>query len=480
MMNRSQQTFAGFAAACAFAAGSAAQAWAAPADAIVYPAGNGSDQADALQAALDALQTGQRLVLAPGQYVVGRSLLVKNAQVVVSGYGATLVATNDADQTIEMRGRDSTLVGVTLVGTGATRLTTPGSTKVDVTGAGVQVLDVEVRGGASAGIFVFGGTDVAVVGNTVRDTLADGIHTTYGSRNVLVRDNTVQNTGDDMVAVVSYKGDGKLSSNVLIQNNTLLGNYWGRGATVVGGADVTITGNTVRNVQKAAGILVGQEDPANTYDARNVIVSNNTISDIEWPDPDNTRPPAYMAAIDVNTWSGKATSVSVTDNRISRARYAGARQCLPTARVAQRARVDRRHADRVATGAELRGGPDRVRIEYAGRRRARVAGRLLGDGRPDDHRGERRAHAAGASVFAANGGAVRGEGGHRRVGRMSGRPPGIARRRWAARGMWRGGRPESALARLAGAGAVAVAVRAAVLVALGERDSRRVLARLPA
>ncbi|GAA5244377.1 hypothetical protein BMMON4_18560 [Burkholderia mallei] len=112
---------------------------------------------------------------------------------------------------------------------------------------------------------------------------------------------------------------------MLIQNNTLLGNYWGRGATVVGGADVTITGNTVRNVQKAAGILVGQEDPANTYDARNVIVSNNTISDIEWPDPDNTRPPAYMAAIDVNTWSGKATSVSVTDNRISRARYAGVR-----------------------------------------------------------------------------------------------------------------------------------------------------------
>ncbi|VBN85372.1 hypothetical protein [Burkholderia pseudomallei] len=70
---------------------------------------------------------------------------------------------------------------------------------------------------------------------------------------------------------------------------------------------------------------------------------------------------------------------------------------------------------------------------------------------------------------------------------MSGRPPGIVRRRWAARGMWhaacgmwRGGRPVSALARLAGAGAVAVAVRAAVLVALGERDSRRVLARLPA
>ncbi|KWZ41282.1 hypothetical protein WS73_28965 [Burkholderia savannae] len=325
MMNRSQRVLAVFAAAWALAAGGTARAWAAPADVTVYPAGNGGDQADALQRALDALQTGQRLVLAPGQYAVGRSLIVRNTQVVVSGYGATLVATNDADQTIEMRGQNSTLVGVTLVGTGATRLSTPESAKVDVTGAGVQVLDVTVRGGASAGIFVFGGADVAIVGNTVQDTLADGIHATYGSRNVLVRDNTVRNTGDDMVAVVSYQADGKLSSNVLIQNNKLLGNYWGRGATVVGGADVTITGNTVQNVQKAAGILVGQEDGRNTYDARNVIVSNNTVSEIELPDPNNTRSPAYMAAIDVNTWSGKATGVSVTDNRISRVQYAGIR-----------------------------------------------------------------------------------------------------------------------------------------------------------
>ncbi|CAB3792379.1 hypothetical protein LMG28614_03515 [Paraburkholderia ultramafica] len=177
-------------------------------DATVFPAADGSEQADALQQTLDQLQAGQRLVFAPGRYVVGHSLVVKGQQVVVSGYGATLVATNPEDQTIVMSGSNSTLVGLTLIGTGTTRLTTPGSTKVEVTGAGIQVLDVTIQGGASDGIFVFGGTDIAVVGNKVQGTLADGIHTTYGSHNVLVQDNTVTGTGDDMIAVVSYQGDG--------------------------------------------------------------------------------------------------------------------------------------------------------------------------------------------------------------------------------------------------------------------------------
>lgn len=298
---------------------------AAPPDVTVYPAANGSDQSDALQQAFDALQPGQRLVLAPGQYAVSRSLTVKNPQVVISGYGATLSATRSEDQTIVMSGKNSTLVGVTLVGTGTTRLTTPESTKVEITGIGVQVLDVSVRGGSSAGLFVFGGKDVALVGNDVRDTLADGIHTTYGSRNVLVQDNTVTGTGDDLIAVVSYIPDGAISSNVLIRNNNVSGNYWGRGITVVGGADVTITGNTVRGVEKAAGILVGQEDGYNTYGANNVVVSNNTISDISLPNPGNPRPETGMAGIDLNTHSGKVTRVAVLENRLSSVRYSGVR-----------------------------------------------------------------------------------------------------------------------------------------------------------
>lgn len=294
-------------------------------DAHVTPASDGADQADALQRALDALQPGQRLVFAPGRYIVGRSLVVRQAQVVLSGYGATLSATVPDDQTIEMLGTGTTIAGFRLAGTGSTRMGTPRSTKIEVTGRDVQVLDNVIDGGGG-GIFVFGGTDVAIVGNEVLATLADGIHITHGAHNVLVRGNVVRGTGDDMIAVVSYQGDGVLSRNVLIADNSLEGNAWGRGITVVGGADVTIANNVVRNVQVSAGILVAQEDSSRTYGASGVLVENNEISDIQTAaDRTDPRPLTRQAAIDISTWSGSVTRVVVVGNRVSRARFAGIR-----------------------------------------------------------------------------------------------------------------------------------------------------------
>ncbi|CAG4887067.1 right-handed parallel beta-helix repeat-containing protein [Paraburkholderia saeva] len=295
-------------------------------DVVAFPAADGRDQADALQAALDTLQQGQRLVLTPGTYVVGHSLEVRNRSVIVSGYGATFVATNANDQSIVMTGRNSTVAGLTLLGTGDARLETVTSTKVAVSGAGIQVLDVTIQGGASVGIFVSGGTSVAIAGNKVLSTLADGIHITGGSSNVLVKDNTVTGTGDDMLAVVSYQKDGALNRNVLLTGNTLSGNPWGRGMSVVGGADVTMTGNTVQGVQKAAGILIAQEDGYRTYGVSNVLIMSNVITDIEnSPNPGNDLPPAQHAAIDMNTGSGLVNLVSVTGNQIARANFGGVR-----------------------------------------------------------------------------------------------------------------------------------------------------------
>ena len=170
----------------------------------VQPTANGGDR-PTLQAAFDALQPGQRLVLAPGRYTVGRSLTVSKANVVISGYGATLVATDPANQTILMSGSGSTLVGVTLVGTGTTRLTTPASTKVEVTGTGVQVLGVTIQGGASAGSSCSAAAAWRSWATPWRRRWPTA-STTYGSTNVLVRGNTVKNTGDDLIAVVSYQG----------------------------------------------------------------------------------------------------------------------------------------------------------------------------------------------------------------------------------------------------------------------------------
>ncbi|RQV83114.1 nitrous oxide reductase family maturation protein NosD [Burkholderia anthina] len=310
----------------ATAAGEPAAIHAAVPDAYVRPDPAAADQGDALQRALDALRPGQRLVFAPGRYVVGRSLVVRQARVVLSGFGATLIATAPNDQTIELRGDGTTLVGFRLTGTGTTRLTTPESTKVEVTGRGVQVLDNIVDGGAGAGIFVFGGADVAIVGNEVLSTLADGIHMTHGSRNVLVQGNVVRGTGDDMIAVVSYQAEGVLTRNVMITGNSLEGNPWGRGITVVGGADVTISNNIVRNVQVSAGILVAQEDSNRTAGSSDVRIEHNVIADIQTATGrTDSRPLTQQAAIEVSTWSGSVSRVTVTGNRVSNARFDGIR-----------------------------------------------------------------------------------------------------------------------------------------------------------
>ncbi|MBR8233279.1 right-handed parallel beta-helix repeat-containing protein [Burkholderia sp. AU42008] len=295
-------------------------------DAYVRPDPAGADQGDALQRELDALRPGQRLVFAPGRYVVSRSLVVRQARVVLSGFGATLIATAPNDQTIELRGDGTTLVGFRLTGTGTTRLTTPESTKIEVTGRDVQVLDNIVDGGAGAGIFVFGGADVAIVGNEVLSTLADGIHMTHGSHNVLVQGNVVRGTGDDMIAVVSYQAEGVLTRNVMITGNSLEGNPWGRGITVVGGANVTISNNIVRNVQVSAGILVAQEDSNRTVGSSDVRVERNVIADIQTATGrTDLRPLTQQGAIEVSTWSGSVSRVTVIGNRVSNARFDGIR-----------------------------------------------------------------------------------------------------------------------------------------------------------
>jgi len=295
-------------------------------DAYVYPASGSVDRAVELQRVLDGLRPGQRMVFAPGRYVVGRSLIVRRPHVVLSGYGATLMATSPYDQTIEMQGDGTTLVGFRLRGTGTRRLATRESTKVEVTGHDVQVLDNVIEGGASAGIFVFGGSVVAIVGNEVLSTLADGIHVTHGARDVLVQGNVVRDTGDDMIAVVSYRGDGMLSRNVLITRNSLEGNTWGRGITVVGGADVTISNNVVHDVQVSSGILVAQEDSFQTYGASGVRIENNVIANIQTATGrTDSRPLTQQAAIEVSTGSGAVTQVAVIGNRVSQARFDGIR-----------------------------------------------------------------------------------------------------------------------------------------------------------
>ncbi|WP_080492169.1 right-handed parallel beta-helix repeat-containing protein [Burkholderia ubonensis] len=286
------------------------------------PRNNGSDQASEIQDAIDRLGSGDTLIFSPGHYAHSRSLTVRADGVTLTGYGAELEATNADDQSVIMSGANATLVGFFLRGTGSTRLTTPDSSKIQITGNGNQVLDNKIDGGASAGIFNFNGNDSVIYRNTVSRTLADGIHITHGAQNVLIHGNTVTGTGDDMIAVVSY-ADGGLCKNVLVIGNNVSKNVWGRGITVVGGTNVTITGNVVSDIPIGAGILVGQEESYGTFDTSDVKITHNQISNIQMNALDNaTRQGGIEIGADKG---GRISFIELTDNKIMNSCFEGIR-----------------------------------------------------------------------------------------------------------------------------------------------------------
>ena len=144
-----------------------------------------------------------------------------------------------------------------------------------------------------------------VSGNTVVRSLADGIHITGGSRDGRVLNNVVRETGDDMIAVVSYADTASLMKNsaakladawdanaelrlnrrILISGNRVSGQYWGRGISVVGGQSIAIVRNTIENVPVAAAILLHREASYQTFGIDSVLVEGNILRDVQNESP---------------------------------------------------------------------------------------------------------------------------------------------------------------------------------------------------
>jgi len=158
------------------------------------------------------------------------------------------------------------------------------------------------NGSSASGIFVYHAEDFLVAENTIKRTLADGIHTTGGSINGRVIKNIVRENGDDMISVVSYMANAgtaisamlasmstlreqRLNRNSLISDNDVKGQYWGRGITVVGGENVTIQYNQISDTTYAAGVLLARESGYLSFGVRDVIVRNNTIQNVQTTAP---------------------------------------------------------------------------------------------------------------------------------------------------------------------------------------------------
>jgi parallel beta-helix repeat protein len=281
---------------------------------------------DAIARALKALKPGQWLIFPAGRYIQARSIYVTVPNAVLWGQGATILATNPDDQTIGLNADGASVYGFTLTAVTDYRRTAARHARISIyrdnTIPGLQSGNVVRRNlitntagtpsGGSGGILVYRAKDFTVAENTIRRTLADGIHITNGSNNGKVMLNTVTETGDDMIGIVSYMGAGwqtkvktvpnwvadfsaaALVHDIYVANNDLGGNYWGRGVGIVGASNITIKNNNIHNVTRAAGILIGQEANYYTFGTKNIFITGNTISKIQ------TTAAAYVPAADTN------------------------------------------------------------------------------------------------------------------------------------------------------------------------------------
>lgn len=263
----------------------------------------------AIAAALAALRPGDWLVFPPGRYLQAHSIRVTVPGVTLWGVGAQLHATDPQDHALSLRADGVRLYGFTLSAATDVRRTTPEQSRVNVyrdeslpglqTGnvlRGLTITDAPAQGAAhgagAAGILIFGAQRFLVAENTVRRTLADGIHITGGSRQGWVLGNTVREAGDDLIATVSYRGDKAPVSDILMAGNDVAGGYWGRGIAVVGSQRVTVCGNHIARMARAAGVLVAQEgaEAADTPGASDIRIERNLIEQVQ------TQPPDWLPA----------------------------------------------------------------------------------------------------------------------------------------------------------------------------------------
>lgn len=291
------------------------------------PNDSGDDTA-ALQRALDALSYGQGLQLESGVYRISKSLHIRKAGVTLKGaVGATIHGTNPDDQAVLIEADNVTVRNLTFTAVTDGRRSAPRHARIAVArglpnyaGYGVvrnttirdnRIIAAGAPGTSTAnsastgGILMLNADRFLIAKNYISRTLADGIHMTLGSRNGRVLQNIVEQTGDDQIAVVSYRLGGnpvlgsvsamkadwdaqktyRYAHNILIAGNNLSAPYWGRGLSVIGGERVTFARNKLDNMPLTAGILVAREASYQTFGTKNILVEGNTLRNLQNKNP---------------------------------------------------------------------------------------------------------------------------------------------------------------------------------------------------
>jgi len=237
-----------------------------------------ADDTKALQAALDAAH-GRTVSLAAGHTYTHHDVLhVRQQGTHLTGPGS-LLATDESKSSVWVEADDVVLDGLT-VATGATsrRWAAWEQMGIRLLGRERDVLrGVTVVRAAAAGVYVGGAGNFTLDHVIVRDSRADGIHLTAGAHDGTVVSPTIERSGDDGVAVVSYQQDGPPCHDIAVSSPTVLGTTGGRGISVVGGNDISYTNIDVRRSAAAAVYLAAEGSPWFSTAPQRVTVTGGRI-----------------------------------------------------------------------------------------------------------------------------------------------------------------------------------------------------------
>lgn len=239
-----------------------------------------TDDTEALQRAFDEVPQGTTLSLpAGGVFLHSDVLHLRRAGLRLMGPGE-LRATRQERSSLWIESDRVTVQDLRLTITGVTKRWSAWEQHrvrlLPVRGAVLRRVTVE--GSAASGVFVGGAEDFLLDHVTVRGTRADGIHMTSGAHNGRVLSPTTVDTGDDGVAVVSYRQDGSIVHDITVRAPTVKGTKGGRGLSVVGGTNITYSDIDVERSSGAAVYIANEGRPYFTAAPRHVEVRGGRIS----------------------------------------------------------------------------------------------------------------------------------------------------------------------------------------------------------
>lgn len=230
-----------------------------------------------LQTRLDALPVGGTLNLGPYTYRHNNVVFIRRDGVTINANGAVFQATAESTSAVKIYANNVTVNGLKLTCPVTTqRWVAEEQHKLVVHGSGHRLTDIAIDGSAGAGLFMWQCSNYTVTRPNIKNTRADTLHQTGGCNNGFVDHPTVQNGGDDGVAVVSYGGE-PMCHDITIESPTVIGTTWGRGISVVGGQNITYRNIDLRDTN-AAGVYIACEPSYTTLGVTTVKVLGGTIT----------------------------------------------------------------------------------------------------------------------------------------------------------------------------------------------------------